>query len=140
MKKVPRHSSNRPVTTRSGKVLKVNRSLGERYTAMRQAKSLRKVNRLSGLPKSRVKRLLWRLQPRRLADYWFSRDGGIMALKIVGIAIVAMFLLTLGVFAYFRKDLKSITDVSGSSLGGSISYYDNTGKNLLWQDYNAVKR
>jgi membrane peptidoglycan carboxypeptidase len=140
MRKPPRTSANRPITTRSGKVLKVNRSLGERYTAMRQAKSLRKVNRLSGLPKSRVKRLLWRLQPRRLADYWFSRDGGIMALKIVGIAIVAMFLLTLGVFAYFRKDLKSITDVSGSSLGGSISYYDNTGKNLLWQDYNAVKR
>jgi membrane peptidoglycan carboxypeptidase len=121
-------------------VLKVNRSLGERYTNMRQAKSLRKVNRLRGLPKSRVKRLLWRLQPKRLAEFWFSRDGGILALKAVGIAIVVLFIITLGVFAYFRKDLKSITDVSGSSLGGSISYYDNSGKNLLWQDYNAVKR
>jgi membrane peptidoglycan carboxypeptidase len=140
MRKPPRTSANRPITTRSGKVLKVNRSLGERYTALRQQKDLRKVNRLRGLPKSRVKRILWRLQPKRLADFWFSRDGGIMALKIVGIAIVAMFIVTLAVFAYFRKDLKSITDVSGSSLGGSISYFDSSGQNLLWQDYNAVKR
>jgi penicillin-binding protein 1A len=140
MRKVPRGSASKPITTKSGKVLKVNRSLGERYAALRQDKALRKVNRLRGLPKSRFKRVAWRLQPKRLAEYWFSRDGGIMALKIVGIFIVAMFILTLGVFAYFRKDLKSITDVSGSNLGGSISYYDRTGQTLLWQDYNAVKR
>jgi len=140
MRKPPRKAASRPITTRSGKVLKVNRSLGERYSAMKQAKALRKVNRLRGLPKSRFKRLAWRLQPKRLYAYWFSRDGAIMALKVAGIAIVAMFIITLGVFAYFRKDLKGITDVSGSNLGGSISYYDRTGKHLLWQDYNAVKR
>ncbi|HVS78737.1 MAG TPA: transglycosylase domain-containing protein [Candidatus Saccharimonadales bacterium] len=140
MKKTPKSSGSRPLTTRSGKVLKVNRSLGERYVAMKQAKALRKVNRLRGLPKSRVKRIFWRLHPKRLAAYWFSRDGGIMALKIVGIGIVALFIITLAIFAYYRKDLKDITDVSGSNLGGSISYYDRTGKILLWQDYNAVKR
>ncbi|MBX4201266.1 transglycosylase domain-containing protein, partial [Candidatus Saccharibacteria bacterium] len=107
---------------------------------MRQAKSLRKVNRLRGLPKSRIKRLAWRLHPKRLYAYWFSRDGGITALKIAGILILVMFVATLGVFAYFRKDLKSITDISGSNLGGSISYYDSSGQTLLWQDYNAVKR
>jgi len=63
-----------------------------------------------------------------------------MALKIAGIGILVMFVLTLGVFAYFRKDLPDITDISGDNLGGSISYYDRTGKVLLWQDYNAVKR
>jgi membrane peptidoglycan carboxypeptidase len=140
MAKNPRGSGNRPVTTRSGKVLKVNRSLGERYNTMRQAKALRRVNRLRGLPKSRIKRLAWRLNPRRQAAFWFSRDGAIMALKVTGIAIVALFILTLAIFAYYRKDLKDITDVSGSNLGGSISYYDRTGQTLLWQDYNAVKR
>jgi membrane peptidoglycan carboxypeptidase len=140
MRKPPNSSGNKPITTRSGKVIRVNRSLGERYGAMRQAKALRKVNRLRGLPKSRLKRLAWRLHPQRLANYWFSRDGGIMALKIVGIAILAMFILTLAVFAYYRKDLKEITDLSGSNLGGSISYYDSSGQNLLWQDYNTVKR
>ncbi len=140
MRKVPRGSGSRPITTKSGKVLKVNRSLGEKYSAMRQAKSLRRVNRLRGLPKSRLKRFAWRMHPKRLANYWFSRDGAIMALKIAGIAIVAMFILTLAVFAYYRKDLKAITDLSGSNVGGSISYYDSTGQTLLWQDYNAVKR
>jgi membrane peptidoglycan carboxypeptidase len=112
--------------------------MGERFSAMREAKSLRKVQRLKGLPKSRAKRLAWHLKPSRLAEYWFSRDGAIMALKISGIAILVLFVMTLGVFAYFRKDLPDIS-VSGNT-GGSISYYDRTGKILLWQDYNDVKR
>jgi membrane peptidoglycan carboxypeptidase len=135
----PRKSSNR-VTTSSGRELKVNRSLGERWSALREDKAYRKVQRLRGLPKSRLKRAMWRLNPKRQAAFWFSRDGGIMALKIAGIGILAMFVLTLGVFAYFRKDLPNIKDISGSNLGGSISYYDRTGQNLLFQDYNAVKR
>ena len=139
-------SSNRPkkpskfVTTRSGQQLKINRTLSEKWMGMREAKSLRKVNRLRGLPKSRFKRFIWRMHPKRLWAYWWSRDGGIMALKIAGIGILAIFIVSLAVFAYFRKDLPNITDISGSNLGGSISYYDRTGKTLLWQDYNAVKR
>lgn len=130
----------KPITTRSGRALKINRSLGQRWSTMKEAKTLRKLDRLRGLPKSRLKRQFWRLHPKRLAAYWFSRDGGIMALKITGIAILVFFLLTLGVFAFFRKDLPNIDDISGSSLGGSISYYDRSGQILLWQDYNAVKR
>ena len=106
---------------------------------MKEGKSLRKVSRMRGLPKSRFKRFFWRLDLRRQAEYWFSRDGAIAALKITGIAIVAIFVLTLGVFAYFRKDLPDIS-VTGNKLGGSISYYDRTGQHLLWQDYDAVKR
>ncbi len=63
-----------------------------------------------------------------------------MALKIIGVGIVACFILLVGMFAYFRKDLPNITDVSGNNLGGSISYYDRTGKTLLFQDYSAEKR
>ncbi len=84
--------------------------------------------------------MVWRLQPKKLAEYWFSRDGAIMALKIAGIGILAFFILMLGIFAYFRKDLPNITDISGGNLGGSISYYDRTNQQLLWQDYDAVKR
>lgn len=130
----------KPIVTRSGRVLKVNQSLGQRWSNMKEAKTVRKLNRLRDLPKSRLKRLAWRMHPKRLAAYWFSRDGGIMALKITGILILILFVLTLGIFAYFRKDLPDIGDISGSNLGGSISYYDRSGKVLLWQDYNAVKR
>lgn len=63
-----------------------------------------------------------------------------MALKIAGVGIVVGFLLMVGLFAYFRKDLPNITDVNGNSMPGSISYYDKTGQQLLWQDYDAVKR
>jgi membrane peptidoglycan carboxypeptidase len=139
MDKRPRRSPNR-MTTRSGRELKVNRSLGERFTALKEAKSFRKSLRMSGKPKARLKRLLWYMEPKRLAEYWFSRDGAIMALKIAGIAIMVFFVMTLGVFAFFRKDLPNIKDISGGNLGGSISYYDRTGQTLLWQDYNAVKR
>lgn len=132
-------ASGRYIRTRSGKTLKVHQNLGQKLVAMKEAKALRRVNRLRGLPKSRLKRLLWRLQPKRLAAFWLSRDGGILALKIVGITILVIFVLTLAVFAYFRKDLPDIS-VSGANLGGSVSYYDRTGQTLLWQDYNTVKR
>ena len=136
----PRRSSSKYVTTHSGSQLKIHRSLGERWMARRELKARRKVQRMQGLPKSRFKRTLWRLHPKRLAAYWFSRDGAIMALKIAGIGILVLFIVTLAVFAYFRKDLPSITDISGGNLGGSISYYDRSGQTLLWQDYNAIKR
>ncbi len=139
MPKIPKREG-KPVTTRRGRPLKVNQNLGQRWGTMKEAKTLRKLNRMKGLPKSRLKRTAWRLHPKRLAAYWFSRDGGIMALKVLGIFILVMFILTLGVFAYFRKDLPDIKDITGSNLGGSISYYDRTGRVLLWQDYNAVKR
>jgi membrane peptidoglycan carboxypeptidase len=63
-----------------------------------------------------------------------------MALKIMGVGIVVMFFLAVGVFAYFRKDLPQIKNISGDKLGGSITYYDKTGQTVLFQDYGAVKR
>src|SRR3989338_11108192 len=98
-----RRSPGKYVTTRRGRVLKVHRSLSERWMAMREGKSLRKVKRLQGLPKSRLKRLSWHLDPRHLTEYWFSRDGAISALKILGITTVVIFVLTLVVFFFFPK-------------------------------------
>ena len=63
-----------------------------------------------------------------------------MGLKIVGVAILFGFVLTIGLFAYFRKDLPQLKDISGDNIGGSVSYYDSTGKVLLFQDYDGVKR
>jgi penicillin-binding protein 1A len=80
------------------------------------------------------------MQPKRMAAYWFSRDGAVMALKLMGAGILVVFVVLIGLFAYFRKDLPKINDISGDNLGGSISYYDRTGTVLLWQDYDAVNR
>ncbi len=132
--------SRNTVTTKSGNTIKINSSLSDRLKARRSARSAAKAEYLSTLPKDRWKRLAYRLNPKRQAQYWFSREGGLMALKIIGVAIVVGFFLTIGLFAYFRKDLPKIKDISGDSLGGSITYYDRTGQTVLWQDYSAVKR
>ncbi|HEU4914489.1 MAG TPA: transglycosylase domain-containing protein [Candidatus Saccharimonadales bacterium] len=127
-------------TTKSGNTIKLNRSLGEKVRANREAKARKRAAYLSTLPKNRFKRILYRLHPKRQFKYWFSREGAIMALKITGVGIVVLFLLMVGVFAYFRKDLPNIKDISGDELGGSITYYDRSGQTVLWQDYDAVKR
>jgi penicillin-binding protein 1A len=132
--------SRNSVTTKSGKTLTVNRTLTDKHRANKAARQTDKAAYLSTLPKQRVKRILYRMHPKRVAAYWFSREGGIMALKIFGAMVVIGFFLTIGMFAYFRKDLPKIKDISGGSIGGSITYYDRTGKTVLWQDYDAVKR
>lgn len=126
--------------TKSGKTIKLNRSLGERLLASRSAKANRKASRLANLPKGRLKRFLYHFEPKRMYHYWFSRDGAIMALKITGVGFVVGFMLLVGLFAYFRKDLPNLRDISGNNIGGSIRYYDRSGQTLLWQDYDAVKR
>jgi membrane peptidoglycan carboxypeptidase len=133
--------SKNAFTTRSGKTVKVNRSMSQKVRGMKDAKALKKAERLSGMPKSRIKRFFYRMHPKRLAAYWFSREGGIMALKLLGIAFIAGFITLAGMFAYFRKDLPDLrNDISGNNIGGSIRYYDRTGKILLFEDYDAVKR
>lgn len=135
-----RKAAKNTYTTKSGKTIQINRSLTDRVRASREAKAQRKAVYLSTLPKEPWKRVLYRLHPKRLYKYWFSRDGGIMALKIVGVGLVVMFLLIVGLFAYFRKDLPKIKDINGGDSGGSMAYYDRTGQTLLFQDYDAFKR
>ncbi|MGH9857491.1 MAG: transglycosylase domain-containing protein, partial [Acidobacteriota bacterium] len=132
--------SKNTFTTRSGQTIKINRSLTDRIKAKKDAYARARAQRLAGMPKSRIKRFFYRLHPKRMYRYWFSREGGIMALKLTGIGIIAGFLLLVGLFAYFRKDLPNLRDISGQNIGGSIRYYDRTGKTLLWEDFDAVKR
>lgn len=137
---IRRRRHERSYISNSGKTIRLNQSLTDRLRASKHARDARRAAYLSTLPKRPFLRTLYRMHPRRIAQYWFSRDGAIMALKITGVGIVVIFLLTLGVFAYFRKDLPKIKDISGGNLGGSITYYDKTGQTVLWQDYDAVKR
>ncbi len=125
--------------TKSGASIKLHRGLTAKWKARREAKARERAAYLSTLPKNRFKRILFHLQPKRVFKYWFSKKGGIMALKILGISIVVGFVLVVGLFAYFRKDLPNINDLSGN-IGGTVTYYDRTGQTVLFQDSEAVKR
>ena len=135
-----RSASRNTYTTRSGNVIKLNQTIKERRKANKDASAQRKAEYLSGMPRDPFKRFLYRINPKRFFKYAFSREGGVMGLKITGIAFVIGFLLLVGVFAYFRKDLPQIKDISGNNFGGSINYYDRTGQTLLFQDYSDRKR
>jgi membrane peptidoglycan carboxypeptidase len=135
-----RRRAGNTYTTSSGKTLKLNQSISERRKANKFSRDTLKATYLSTLPKNKFLRALHRLHPRHIAAYWFSREGAIMALKIAGVGVVICFFLVIGVFAYFRKDLPKIKNISGDKLGGSITYLDKTGTTVLFQDYDAVKR
>lgn len=127
--------------TKSGNTVRLNRNLTDRMKSRKEMRQQAKAAYLATLPKGRVMRILARLHPKRVARYWFSRQGAIMALKLLGIGTVASFLLLVGIFAYFRKDLPNLKeDISGQNLGGSMRYYDHTGQTLLWEDFEAIKR
>lgn len=137
---IKRRIGNNKFVTKSGKTIKINRTLSEKTKARKSAKSLRKAARQEGMPKGRFKRLLFRMHPKRLWTFWTSRDGVLLGLKMSGAFVLVMFLFLAGLFAYFRKDLPNLRDISGNNIGGSIQYYDRTGETLLWEDYDAVKR
>ena len=93
------------------------------------AKRQRKAAYLATLPKHPVKRLLYRMHPKRFFKYWFSKRGGIMALRIAGLGIATAFLVLIGLFAYFRKDLPDPRNITFEQ---AARIYDRTGETLLY--------
>jgi len=137
---IKRRVKGNKLVTKSGNTIKISRTLSERSKARKDAKALRKSERQKGMPKGRIRRVFFRLHPKRLIKYWFSRDGLLMSMKLTGVFVVVAFFALAGLFAFFRKDLPNLRDISGNNIGGSIRYYDRTGEILLWEDYDAVKR
>lgn len=76
-----------------------------------------------------------RLHPKRVAGYWFSKKGGMMLLKIVGVSVLLAVLTVGGLFAYYRKDLDAIRpgELSKRVQTTVTKYYDRN-DNLLWED------
>lgn len=76
----------------------------------------------------------------RFKNYWLNRQGLVRFLKLSGLTIVGLFILSLAVIIYFMFNLPHINNLYDQNLGGSITFYDRTGKVVLWQDYNDIKR
>lgn len=115
----------------------LNKSRRER----KDTASRRKAEYLATLPKHPVKRFLARMHPKRVYNFWFSRKGGMMILKIAGVSVILVMLMVGGLFAYFRKDLDQIRpeELSKRVHTTVTKYYDKRGPAggpdaLLWED------
>lgn len=93
----------------------------------------RKAEDLASLPKEPVKRFFARLHPRRLARFWFSRDGLKMVGKIFAATVLLLIIAVGGLFLYFKKDLDQIK-LDEIKVSETVNtYYDRNGQ-LLWED------
>ncbi|HRN90497.1 MAG TPA: penicillin-binding protein [Candidatus Saccharibacteria bacterium] len=115
--------------------LNVYSNLAKTRKAKKDADARKRARYLATLPKNPVKRFFYRMHPKRLAAFWFSKRGAIMALKIAGVTILLMALLIGGLFAYFRKDLDSIRpgEIAKRVQTTVTTYLDRNG-NTLWED------
>ncbi len=122
-------------TKRSSKALSVYSNLNNRRKAKKDVRQRRRAEYLATLPKHPVKRVMYRLHPRRFWTYWFSREGGIMALKIAGVGTLLVFLLISGLFAYYRQEIAAIrpTELASRVQTTVTRYYDRNDV-LLWED------
>ncbi len=122
----------------AGKKLSVYSNLSAKRKASKDARSRKKAEYLASLPKNPVNRTLHRIHPRRVAKYWTSREGLMMGLKILGVAILFGVLITGAVFAYYRKELDAIrpSELSKRVSTTVTKYHDRNGV-LLWEDKGA---
>lgn len=119
----------------SSRKLSVYSNLAHKRKTKKDASARKRAEYLATLPKHPVKRFFYRLHPKRVAKYWFSKRGAFMALKILGVGILLMALFVGGLFAYFRKDLDQIrpSELAKRVQTTVSTYYDRNGE-LLWED------
>lgn len=122
-------------SNRRSKGISLYANLSAHRRSKADAKSRRRAEYLATLPKHPVKRLMYRLHPKRVFKFWFSREGGLTILKLAGVGIVIMVIFVAALFAYYRRELDAF---SPSELAKRVSttvtkYYDRNDV-LLWED------
>jgi penicillin-binding protein 1A len=105
------------------------------FKAKKDIASRKHAQYLASLPKNPIKRFIYRLHPKHVAAYWFSKRGLAMTLKITGVGILLLCLLVGGLFAYFRKDLDAIRpgELAKRVQTTVTTYLDRNGT-VLWED------
>lgn len=121
--------------SRTSKGVSLYSNLSNRRKSNRDYKARRKAEYLASLPKHPIKRIMYRLHPKRFFGYWFSREGGLMALKITGIGLAIIILLIGILFVYYRRELDAIKpDEISKRVQTTVTKYYDRNNNLLWED------
>lgn len=119
----------------SNKRLNVYSNLSRQRKVKKDTEARRHAEYLASLPKHPVKRMLFRMHPKRLAAYWFSKRGLKMAIKVTGVAVLLCVLLVGGLFAYYRKDLDQIRpEALRERVRTTVTKYYDRNNVLLWED------
>jgi len=115
--------------------LSVYSNLVARRKTKADTKSRRKAEYLATLPKQPLKRFLYRLHPKRVLRYWFSRDGAIMLLKLSGVGIIILAIFIAALFAYYRNELDAIRPSElAKRVQTSVTRYYDRNNQLIWED------
>lgn len=124
--------AKKPSKSRS---MSVYSNLAHKRKTKKDSQARKKAEYLASLPKHPVKRMLYRMHPKRVWGYWFSKKGGMMALKLFGVFVLLVVLSVGALFAYFRKDLDSIRpgELAKRVQTTVTKYYDRNNV-LLWED------
>jgi membrane peptidoglycan carboxypeptidase len=121
------------------KILRNNQS-GRSKSRLNQVKSTQLHRNISSktlvagfmLPNNFLFRFLKKFSPRHLYSYWFSKKGGLMALKIIGVGLISGFVLVYIILALY--DGKASLGSNNPSSLGNLTIYDSTGTNLIYSE------
>ena len=95
----------------------------------------KKAEYLATLPKHPVKRILYRLHPKRVAAFWFSKRGLLTLLKGIGVLSLIILLLGFALFSYYRKDLDAIRPGTlAQRVKTTVTTYQDRNGTILWED------
>lgn len=120
---------------RKPRAVSVYSNLAEKRRTKKDRAARKRAEYLASLPKHPVKRTLYRMHPKRVARYWFSKRGLFTALKITGVMILLLVLAVGAVFAYYRKDLEAIRpDKINERVQTTVSTYLDRNGTVLWED------
>jgi membrane peptidoglycan carboxypeptidase len=121
--------------SKRAKALSLYANLTARRKSKVDARARRKAEYLATLPKQPLKRLLYRLHPKRVMKFWFSRQGAITFLKLVGVGFIILAIFIAALFAYYRRELDAIRpeELAKRVQTTVTKYYDRNGV-LLWED------
>jgi membrane peptidoglycan carboxypeptidase len=117
------------------KALKIYSNLTTRHRNKTDARARRKAEYLATLPKQPLKRLFYRLHPKRVFKFWFSRRGIMMTLKLIGVAFIILAIFVAALFAYYRRELDTLSPGElAKRVQTTITKYTDRNGVLLWED------
>ncbi len=115
--------------------LSVYSNLAHKRKVRKDAAARKKAEYLATLPKQPVLRLLYRMHPKRVFKFWFSKHGAFLALKLAGVGILLGMVLVGSLFAYYRKDLDAIRPGElAKRVQTTVTRYEDRNGELLWED------